>query len=776
MTLRRRKFLAFLAAGLGGASVLDAPSLVRGAAHASRAFNLTGGTSPQIAPRANRAAAAFNFTPLRGSLPLETDGLTAAEQISFYAQHEIRDELLLPPDFTYNVVAAWGDRVGDSRFGYNNDYLSYVETNRNAGYLTVNFEYISPVAWMQTYAQVIGRELPFAEVREQVRQMSGRESVNAYALPDSSELKRKIRDICREALTDQGLGVIRVRQTRGGGDWTRDSSREDRRITGLSGLTDARRLLRSTGPASAVFRKATGEGYIDRFGDAIVGSFGNCAGGTTPWGTVLSGEENFQSQVPERVFRDGTSADPSELLFSIAERNLTGQGNVFGLAGNKYGWIVEVDPTDANDYGTKHTWLGRFRHEAVGVRVERGRRLAFYSGCDRTGGHVYKFVSRDAVRDPRDKRNSRLLEHGMLYVAKFNANGTGRWIPLTAQTPVDPDSPSVIAGGMFHLPRRDEGGEPRIAPQTERGAAGGESQIRGYVRATTDAEIENFKRRFRTLGDLYTGNAEERQGAILIDAHYAANAAGATCTARPEDTEIAPDGSLYIAFTSGTASADGGSDTRIFRGPRDETGYEFGFIMRLIEVGGDPAATSFTWRMIGMGGEPSDGGAGFVNPDNLLVDRAGNLWIVTDMYSQNRALPSRTDETGRPLAPSSATGLFGNNSILFMPTAGSEAGKAFLFGTGPMECELTGPFLTPDERTLFLAIQHPGELNGVRRAGAKETRRFAMKTTDGREFMQTREVPVGSNWPGGGTSDPPRPAVVAVRRRVARANATRRRE
>lgn len=769
MTLRRRKFLAFLAAGLGGAAVLDAPSLVRGEAHASRGFDLTGGMSPQVTPRANRAAA-FNFTPLRGPLPLETDGLTAAEQIRFYAQHEIRDELLLPPDFAYNVVAAWGDRVGDSRFGYNNDYLSYVEAGRNTGYLTINFEYISPLAWMQTFRQVTGRELPFMEVRDLVRQTTGRGSIDAYTLPDSSALKEKIRDICREALTDQGLGVIRVRQA-SSGEWTRRPSRQDRRITGLSGLTDARCLLRSTGPASAVFRKTSGDGYIDRFGDAIVGSFANCAGGTTPWGTVLSGEENFQSQVPERVFRDGTSAHPSELQFSIGERTLSGQGNVFGLAGNKYGWIVEVDPVNSDDYGTKHTWLGRFRHEAVGVRVERGQRLAFYSGCDRTGGHVYKFVSRDAVRDPRDKRNSRLLEHGMLYVAKFNANGTGRWIPLTAGTPVDPDSPSVVVGGMFHLPRRDEAGEPRIAPQTERGAESGESEIHGYLRTTTDAEVENFKRRFRTLGDLYTGNGEEQQGAILIDAHNAANAAGATCTARPEDTKIAPDGSLYIAFTSGAASADGGSDTRIFRGPRGEIGYEFGFIMRLVENRSDPAATEFTWRMMAMGGEPAEGGAGFVNPDNLLVDRAGNLWVVTDISSQNRALPSRTDETGRPLAASRATGLFGNNSILFMPTSGSEAGKAFLFGVGPMECELTGPFLTPDEGTLFLAVQHPGELNGARRAGAKETRRFAMKTVDGREFVQTREVPIGSNWPGGAAGDSPRPAVVAIRQRNARRTA-----
>lgn len=126
-----------------------------------------------------------------------------------------------------------------------------------------------------------------------------------------------------------------------------------------------------------MFRKQQGQGYIDGLGDRIIGSFGNCAGGTTPWGTVLSAEENFQAQVPEAVYADGTSFDPSERAFALDDEELYGQGNVFGLAGNKYGWIVEVDPANPSDYGTKHTWLGRYRHEAVGVRVVAGKQLAF---------------------------------------------------------------------------------------------------------------------------------------------------------------------------------------------------------------------------------------------------------------------------------------------------------------------------------------------------------------------------------------------------------------
>jgi len=105
--------------------------------------------------------------------------------------------------------------------------------------------------------------------------------------------------------------------------------------------------------------------------------------------------------------------------------------------------------------------------------------------------------------------------------------------------------------------------------------------------------------------------------------------------------------------------------------------------------------------------------------------------------------------------------------VLFRsPTSGVNAGKAYMFGYGPMECETTGPFFTADEQTLFLSIQHPGEVNGIRKAGASsfEDRMIAMRSLDGQEFMQKRRVPIGSNWPSSKANDPPKPAVVAIRR------------
>lgn len=183
--------------------------------------------------------------------------------------------------------------------------------------------------------------------------------------------------------------------------------------------------------------------------------------------------------------------------------------------------------------------------------------------------------------------------------------------------------------------------------------------------------------------------------------------------------------------------------------------------MRLTEDGNDPAALTFRWQMLATGGEPAAGGMGFANPDNLLLDKNGNVWMVTDTSTGklNKAVKNRTDDDGKPAAIS---GLFGNNTIWFIPTKGEDAGKAFLFGTGPMECEVTGPCFTSDEQTMFLAIQHPGEANGTRKNQALETREFLIATTTGEEFVQTRQVPIGSNWPSKTTDAPPKPAVVAV--------------
>lgn len=457
-------------------------------------------------------------------------------------------------------------------------------------------------------------------------------------------------------------------------------------------------------------------------------------GGVSPWGTVFSAEENFQTQVPEVVMADGTSFSPESLPIN----GFSGQGNPFGLAGNKYGWMVEVDPANKNDYGTKHTWLGRFRHEAVAIRAEANQPLAVYSGCDRTGGHLYKFISTGTVVDPQDKGNSKLLQEGMLYVAKMNPDGSGEWIPLKADTAINPTALSNLRGELLTIPN----------PDREKG---------GIVTVTKQEELDQFQEKYSTLGDLYIGDtAEEIQGAILIDAHFAGNVIGGTCTARPEDVALHPvDQSLVIAFTSGAAGNDGSPDKRVFSDKQGNI-YEYGCLIRLRENENDPSALNFTWDAIAVGGEPASGGLGFANPDNLEFDKQGNLWMVTDMPTGLHNQPVRQGDNPY------ITGALGNNSIWYIPLSGENAGKAYPFGIAPMETETCGLCFNQEQNTLFLAIQHPGEKNGTRSNMAEETREISILTTDGEEFIQTRTIPKGSNWPSLDKNAFPKPSLVAV--------------
>ena len=694
MALQRRQFLLLLGAGVGGV-----------------ALSSTAGCSQQRSQ--------LPFAPVRTPLPVPSDGLTPSQQREAYRVVRINDALNLPEGYDQQLLASWGDPVGPSRFGFNNDFLAFRQLDANSALLTVNFEYISALPWQQGFTEVTGSALPYEPVVQGLAGSNGKRDVWADAPP--ADLTAAIKRVAAEALADQGIGVIRL-QRDGQGRWQRQPGPEDRRITGLAGLDDPERRLRASGPASAVFRLPQRQGYDDGLGERIVGTFANCAGGTTPWGTVLSAEENFQSQVPEAVYADGSAMAPSARPFTCQAKRLYGLGNPFGLAGNKYGWMVEIDPANPNDPGTKHTALGRFRHEAVAVRARSGEPLHVYSGCDRRGGHLYRFLSDGVVSNPNDPANSQLFEKGTLYGAVFNADGSGQWRPLTPQTPVDP-----LAA-------------PVRVPHSDRTQAGAEELTSPEARA-------RYRQRYQTLGDLYTGEGEAQLGALLIDAHLAANAAGITPTARPEDTVLDPaSGDLLVTFTSGMPGSEGTPDPAIFRGPQGQTPWNEGWIMRLSEQG----ENRFRWQMVATGGEPANGGLGFANPDNLAVDPTGALWMVTDIGTGSQ---NNDKQNG---------GVFGNNSCWVIPTSGPQAGEAFCFATGPMECELTGLALTPKADQLFLAVQHPGERHGKREENAEEARSFQLKLTNGEPLEQLRWVPLGSNWPNGGL---PKPGVVVIQRR-----------
>lgn len=152
-------------------------------------------------------------------------------------------------------------------------------TSSGEGFLTINHEYISAKPWAGSYQQVIGKDLPFAEVRA-ASEATEDGKIDAFSLPDGDSIKEKIRAISRAGQYEQGMSVISL-QRNPDGSWKRTYSNADRRISGISGLEDGK-YLKATGPAVAVFRKTSGQGYIDRLGDKIIGTHQNCAGGFTP--------------------------------------------------------------------------------------------------------------------------------------------------------------------------------------------------------------------------------------------------------------------------------------------------------------------------------------------------------------------------------------------------------------------------------------------------------------------------------------------------------------
>ncbi len=192
------------------------------------------------------------------------------------------------------------------------------------------------------------------------------------------------------------------------------------------------------------------------------------------------------------------------------------------------------------------------------------------------------------------------------------------------------------------------------------------------------------------------------QADVLIRTREAAAAVKATPIDRPEDCEVHPlDGTLYVALTNNS-----------------KHGNVYGQIVRVVEDGDNPEGEGFRFEIFLAGGPQS----GLACPDNLLFDRKGNLWVGCDISSRS---------VGKgPYEP------FGNNGLFVVPTSGPSAGDAFQFASGPADAELTGPWFSENEETLFLSVQHPGE----------ESPSLDKMT---------------SHWPDGGNAVP-RPAVVAI--------------
>ncbi|MGE3247457.1 MAG: PhoX family phosphatase, partial [Beijerinckiaceae bacterium] len=287
------------------------------------------------------------------------------------------------------------------QFGYNNDFLGYFPMPGAAkpgehGLLVANHEYTN-------------EEIMFPG-------LGGRQEKAAFA-----GMTKALVDI---EMAAHGGAVVEIRKE--GGKWAVvANSKYGRRIT-------ADTPMEITGPAAGHARMKT---RADAGGTKVLGMINNCAGGVTPWGTWLTCEENFNN-----YFRGKGDGHPeaAKLKRYGAPANQYAWGKFherFDVAKepneiNRFGWIVEIDPFDPASVPKKRTALGRFKHEGAEGVIAKDGRYVIYTGDDQRFDYVYKFVTEGKVDTANRSANKDLLDKGTLYVAKYNADGTGEWMPL----------------------------------------------------------------------------------------------------------------------------------------------------------------------------------------------------------------------------------------------------------------------------------------------------------------------------------------------------------
>lgn len=411
----------------------------------------------------------------------------------------------------------------------------------------------------------------------------------------------------------------------------------------------ARRITADTpislsGPAAGSSALST---KADPAGRLVLGTLGNCSGGQTPWGTYLTCEENFNGYFKK------TAQDAREKRYGISAKTYGGDWSIvderFNLdlhpnEANRFGWVVEIDPFDPTSTPKKRTALGRFKHENAAVTAASDGRVVIYMGDDERNEYIYKFVSGDSAMASMSMDD--LLDHGTLYVARFNDDGRGEWLPLSHGT-----GPLV---------------SPAFADQAE----------------------------------------------VLTFARQAGDALGATKMDRPEWIAVHPSsGDVFCTLTNNSKRGGSGGAPTNAANPRPQNLH--GHVIRWREDQADAGALEFTWDLFVMAGDPNSvspnlrgniPGDVFSSPDGLAFDRAGRLWIMTDVSSS-----AVFNETWNPNGVDYQA--FGNNQMLMFDPIANEV-KRFL--TGPVGAEITGFALTPDGKSLFVNVQHPGEpVNGA---------------------------------------------------------------
>lgn len=537
------------------------------------------------------------------------------------------DSLEVPPGYTWTPIVRWGDPLFDAapefditalsaaaqrtQVGYNNDFLAILPTaDPDRAILYCNHEYVNP-------------QLMFPAA-------GGPSEQERHAIEMAAH-GGSIVELERSAPTEPW------RYVRGGG--------LNRRITATT-------AFELTGPAAGSDLVTTAE---DPSGTRVRGMVANCAGGSTPWGTVLSGEENFNgyfraaSDSPG-ARRYGLTEEETTLGWERTDPRFDARGADYRNEPHRYGYVVEIDPQDPQSAPVKHTALGRLKHEGATIALAAGGQAVAYMGDDEAFDYLYKFVSRAAYRDGDREHNKTLLTEGNLYVAQFTGNSAAEEIDGSGQVPAD---------GAFD-------GRGTWIPLVQDGA----SAVPGM-----------------SLPE------------VLVHTRLAADQVGATKMDRCEDVEPNPaTGRVYVACTNNTDRGTDGYADAEEANPRHQN--RDGHVVEITESGGDAAAEDFTWNLLLVCGDPSVNESTYFSgypqdevspiscPDNLAFDRAGNLWISTD----------------------GAADTLGYNDGLFrVRLEGPERGLVEQFLSVPREAETCGPVIHDEEGHVFVSVQHPGE-------------------------------------------------------------------
>jgi len=658
-------------------------------------------------------------------------------QLGFTAIAKNRDDVVtVPAGYTVTVLYRLGDPinaatpayVGDgtdtnfgARGGDHHDGMYYFglsatgntpdPNNSTRGVLCMNHENIT-----EAYLQPNGPTAP------------------GGARPESEAIKE---------IECHGVSVIEVSRAGANGAWSYSlTSTLNRRITPLTPMT-FNGPVRGNALLQTAFSPAGTQGR---------GTINNCANGFTPWNTYLTCEENWAGYFRRRAATDNlvrtakeitaltrysvgggplagnnswftvVAADPANTTWARWNTEISGASATqdFRNEANQFGWVVEIDPFNPTSTPRKRTALGRMAHEGAWPgRFVVGVKPAWYMGDDATGDYCYKFVSSqpwvaaDATAADRLATGDKYLDSGTLYVARFNADGTGEWLPLVFGT-----------------------------------------------------------------GNLTAANAAypfADQADVLTHARLAGDAVGATRMDRPEWTAVNPaNGEMYLTLTNAATRGaalplDAANPRAYVDPPSTARGNRNGHIIRLRETGNTTEATAFTWDIyifaagsdldptnINVSGLTADNDLS--SPDGLWFSRAQNaggvgtplLWVQTDDgaftdVTNNQMLVGQPGVVGDGGTRTIVSTLASGSQVSTPTRVGALPGTTLRrFLVGPRGCEITGIDSTPDGRTLFVNIQHPGETSSP-----------------------TPPNPLISNWPAtqGGASAPtarPRSATIVI--------------